>query len=99
MVRTAAKATMMDTYTADIARNAAVLKKLREGGITVSRTPPDVHAALMQAAQRVLQQHAAKDPFYKKVVDSQTQFAREMQPWWGEVLRIYQDLARDAIIK
>lgn len=99
IVRTAAKATMMDTYTADIARNAAVLKKLRAGGVTVSRTPPDVHAALMQAAQRVLKQHADKDPFYKKVVDSQTQFARDMQPWWGEVLRMYHDLAKDAVIK
>ncbi|MEX2240972.1 MAG: TRAP transporter substrate-binding protein [Burkholderiales bacterium] len=99
MVRTAAKATMMDTYTADIARNAAELRKLRAGGVTVSPTPPDVHAALMQAAQRVLQKHSAKDPFYKKVVDSQTEFARAMQPWWGQVLRIYQDLSNDAVIK
>lgn len=99
MIRTAGKATMMDTYTADIARNAAVLKKLRADGITVSPTPPDVHAALMQAAQRVLQQHSQKDPFFKKVVDSQAQFARAAQPWWGEVLRIYHDLAKDAVIK
>jgi hypothetical protein len=33
------------------------------------------------------------------VVDSQTQFARAMQPWWGEVLRIYQNLSNDAVIK
>ncbi|HUE46320.1 MAG TPA: TRAP transporter substrate-binding protein [Aestuariivirgaceae bacterium] len=99
MVRTAAKATMIDTFTADIARNAAVLKKLRAEGITVSATPPDVHAALMQAAQKVLERHAQKDPFYKKVVDSQIEFARAVQPWWGEVLRIYQDLSNDAVIR
>ena len=99
MVRSAAKATMIDTYTADITRNAAVLKQLRAEGINISRTPPDVHAALMQAAQRVLERHAEKDAFYRKVVDSQTEFAREIQPWWGEVLRIYQDLANDAVIR
>jgi len=99
MVRTAGKATMIETYTADIARNAAMLKKLRDGGVTVWRTPPDVHAALMQAAQRVLQQYSEKDPFYKKVVDSQVQFARSVQPYWGEVLRMYQNLSNDAVIK
>jgi TRAP-type mannitol/chloroaromatic compound transport system substrate-binding protein len=99
MVRTAAKATMIDTFSADIARNAAVLKKLRQDGITVSATPPDVHAALMQAAQRVLEKHSQKDPFYKKVVDSQVQFAREVAPWWGEVLRIYHNLSNDAVIR
>lgn len=99
MVRSAARATMIDTYTADIARNSAVLKKLRAQGINVSATPKDVHAALMEAAQRVLERHAKEDAFYRKVVDSQVEFARTVQPWWGEVLRIYQDLADNAVIK
>jgi TRAP-type mannitol/chloroaromatic compound transport system substrate-binding protein len=90
---------MIETYTADIARNAAALKKLRDGGITISRTPPEVHAALMQAAQRVLQNYSEKDPFYKKVVDSQIEFARSVRPYWGEVLRMYQNLSNDAVIK
>jgi TRAP-type mannitol/chloroaromatic compound transport system substrate-binding protein len=99
MIRTAGKATMMDTFSADIARNSAAVKKLRESGITVSPTPPDVHAALMQAAQKVLEQHSQKDPFFKKVVDSQVAFARTVVPWWGEVLRIYHSLSNDAVIR
>jgi TRAP-type mannitol/chloroaromatic compound transport system substrate-binding protein len=99
MVRAAGKAAMIETYTADIARNAATVKKLRDGGITIWRTPPDIHAALMQAAQRVLQKHSEKDPFYKKVVDSQVEFARTVQSYWGEVLRMYQNLSNDAVIK
>lgn len=100
MIRTAAQATIMDTFNNDIVRNAKAIKTLQEKhGITVSATPPDIHAALMEAAGKVLKRHSDENAFFKKVVDSQQDFARTVAPWWGQVLRIYDGLAEDAVIR
>jgi TRAP-type mannitol/chloroaromatic compound transport system substrate-binding protein len=99
MIRVAAKATMIDTFNADIKRNSLTLQKLRQQGIVVSATPAEVHKALMEAAQRVLERGSRADPFYKKVVDSQMEFARTVAPWWGEVLKMYHDLSSNAVVR
>lgn len=100
MIRTAAKATIIDTYNNDILRNAKALETLRdEHGITISPTPPDVHAALMEAAGKVLDRRSEENEYFRRVVESQSEFARTVSPWWGEVLRMYDGLARDAVIK
>lgn len=100
IVRTAAQATMLETYYNDILRNAQTIKTLKEKhNIIIAPTPPDVHSALMAAAGKVLERRASEDAYYKKVVESQRNFALTVAPWWGEVLKIYHDLARDAVIK
>lgn len=100
IVRTAAMATIVDTFASDIVRNAETIKTLREKhGITVSPTPPDIHAGLMQAAGRVLEKRSREDAFFKRVVESQRNFALTVAPWWGEVLRIYFSLSENAVIR
>lgn len=100
MIRTAALATIVETYSNDILRNAEALNTLRdEHGVTIEPTPPDIHAALMEAAGRVLERRSAEDAFFREVVDSQSEFARTTQPWWGEVLRMYEGLSENAVIK
>jgi TRAP-type mannitol/chloroaromatic compound transport system substrate-binding protein len=100
MIRTAAKATIVDTYNNDIMRNAEALETLRdEHDITIKPTPDDIHAALMQAAGRVLDRRSEENEFFRRVVESQSEFAKTTAPWWGEVLRMYDSLAEDAVIK
>ena len=93
VVRVAARATIIDTYVADIARNAAAIETLRtEHGVTVAPTPPDIHNALMEAGGAVLEKGSAENAFFKKVVEHQEAFAEKIRPSWGEVLKIYGDL-------
>lgn len=93
MVRTASRATIIDTFVADIARNADAIKTLEtEHGVTVRPTPTDVHAELMAAAGRVLEKNSADNEFFKRVVTSQEEFADKTKGSWGEVLKIYGDL-------
>ncbi len=100
IVRTAAQATLIETFNNDILRNSEMLKKLQtEHRITVGTTPPDIHAELMKAAQRVLARRSAENPFFKKVVDQQMEYARKVAPWWGKVLGIYHNLQADAVIR
>lgn len=99
MVQTAAQATIIETFNNDISRNSAMLKKLKDGGTIIGTTPPDIHAAMMKAADRVLKKHSEKNPYFKKVVEHQTAYARTVVPWWGRVLRVYDKLAEDALIQ
>lgn len=96
IVRVAARATLMDTYMADIARNVAAIETLRtEHGVTVAPTPADIHNALMEAGGVVLANGAAENEFFKRVIEHQEAFAEKVQPSWGEVLKIYGDLEVD----
>lgn len=100
MIRVAAQATIIETFNNDILRNAKALKTLRERyGIVVSPTPPDIHAALMKAGAKVLERRSTENPFFKRVVDSQRDFALTVAPWWGQVLRMYFRLSEDAVIR
>ena len=100
MVRTAGKATLIETFNNDILRNARTVKTLREKhGITIAPTPHDINVELMKAAGRVLERRSAENPFFKKVVDSQREFALTVAPWWGQILRMYFRLSEDAVIR
>lgn len=99
MIRSAAAATILETYTADIARNAEMIRRFQnEFGIEVAPTPADINAALVAAGERVIQRHSAESEVYKTIVDSQIAFAQSVKPSWGEVLRAYDSLSENALI-
>jgi TRAP-type mannitol/chloroaromatic compound transport system substrate-binding protein len=61
------------TYTRD---NAKGLIELREKHkVNISRTPNDVLTKQLETWDKIREREAAKDPFFKKVVDSQKQWA------------------------
>lgn len=100
MIRTAAQATLLETYVQDIARNSEMIQRLEEEyGITVEATPADINVALLAAGDRVLARHSEDSEYFERVLDSQREFALKVAPWWGEVLRTYDGLAEDALIK
>lgn len=61
-------------------RSARTLGDLQRLGVQVHRTPDDLLRQFLEAGQKVMEREAAKDPFFKKVLDSQRQYASLMVP-------------------
>ena len=100
MIRTAAQATILETYTQDIHRNSLMIREFEEEhGIDVRATPPEINTALLQAGERVLAARSEESEFFDRVLQSQREYALQVAPWWGEVLRTYYNLSEDALIK
>jgi TRAP-type mannitol/chloroaromatic compound transport system substrate-binding protein len=55
--------------------NSKGLQQLREAKVNVSRTPDDVLRKQLETWDKIREDNAAKDPFFKKVVESQKQWA------------------------
>jgi TRAP-type mannitol/chloroaromatic compound transport system substrate-binding protein len=100
IVRTAAMASMMETYTFNVARNAQAIVKLRnEFKVQIHDTPKDFYPEFVRATQVVLDRYSAKDPFFKQVLDSQKQFAVVVVPYWTKILDLYSGLGNAALQK
>jgi len=98
IVRTAAMASMMETYTYNVYRNAAAVKKLRdEFKVTIHDTPRDFYPEFVRATNVVLERYAAKDAFFKQVLDSQRDFAKTVVPYWTKILDLYSGLGNAAL--
>ncbi|MBX9904258.1 MAG: TRAP transporter substrate-binding protein [Burkholderiales bacterium] len=98
IVRTAAMASMTETYTYNVYRNALAVKKLRdEFKVTIHDTPRDFFPAFVQATTVVLERYAAKDAFFKEVLDSQRTFAKTVVPYWTKILDLYSNLGNAAL--
>jgi TRAP-type mannitol/chloroaromatic compound transport system substrate-binding protein len=98
IIRGAAMASMTETYTYNVYKNALAVKLLREKhGVAIHDTPKDIYAAFMKATNTVLNRYAAKDPFFKQVLDSQRQFAQVVVPYWTKILDLYTGLGNTAL--
>lgn len=61
--------------------NADALVELREKhGVKIERTPPDILQKTMAAWDQIAKEESAKNPFFKKVYDSQRAFAAKVVP-------------------
>jgi TRAP-type mannitol/chloroaromatic compound transport system substrate-binding protein len=57
------------------------MKELQEKhGVQILRTPPDILIAFLKEWDKVLAEESAKNPFFKKVIDSQRQYASVVVP-------------------
>ncbi|WP_191058810.1 type 2 periplasmic-binding domain-containing protein [Geminicoccus harenae] len=98
MFRTAALASMAETYAFNVARNAQAIVKLRdEFGVQIHDTPPDFFPEFVRATNIVLDRHAAEDPFFKEVLESQRSFAKVAAPYWTKILDLYSNLGNAAL--
>jgi TRAP-type mannitol/chloroaromatic compound transport system substrate-binding protein len=60
---------------------AEAMKELQEKhGVQILRTPPDILIAFLKTWDEVLAEESAKNPFFKKVIDSQRQYASVVVP-------------------
>ena len=98
IMRTAAMASMTETYTYNVYRNAQAIIKLRDQfKVTIHDTPRDFYPEFVRATNVVLDRYAQKDPFFKEVLDSQRNFAKIVVPYWTKILDLYSNLGNAAL--
>lgn len=82
MIEICSRATVLETFYRLIEDNGKLLKKATEEyGVIVHDVPADIFAAYMKAADEVLEKYTS-DPFFKKVLDSQREYADLIRPYW-----------------
>jgi TRAP-type mannitol/chloroaromatic compound transport system substrate-binding protein len=77
-----------------------MVPKLREKhGVQILDTPKEFYPEFVKATNIVLDRYAAKDPFFKEVLDSQREFAKTVVPYWTKILDLYSELGNSALKK
>jgi TRAP-type mannitol/chloroaromatic compound transport system substrate-binding protein len=93
VVETAAMASMTDTYTYNVRRNAeAIVRMKNDFKVTVHDTPKDIFPAFIKSTNNIYDREAAKNPFFKEVLDSQRAFAKAVVPYWNKIVGLYYNL-------
>ncbi len=93
VIQMGAMASIADTWNFNIQRNAAALKTLMEKHkVEVHDTPEEFYGEYLRACNKVLDKNSARDPFFKKVLESQQQFADLVAPYWTKSLQLYRVL-------
>lgn len=100
ILEAASMASIGETYTFNVWRNAQAIVELREKfGVEIRDTPKDFFPQFVKATNVVLDRYAAKDAFFKEVLDSQRQFAKTAVPYWTKILDLYSGLGNAALQK
>jgi TRAP-type mannitol/chloroaromatic compound transport system substrate-binding protein len=100
IVRVAAMATIAETYSFNVWRNAQAIVELREKhGVQIHDTPAAFFPEFLRATNIVLDRYAGRDAFFKEVLDSQRNFAKTVVPYWTKILDLYSQLGNSALKK
>lgn len=100
ILEAASMASIGETYTFNVWRNAQAIVELREKhGVTIHDTPKEFFPEFVKATNTVLDRYAAKDAFFKEVLDSQRTFAKTVVPYWTKILDLYSGLGNAALAK
>lgn len=93
IIEAAVDATIAETYTFNVHRNAVALEKLKkEHGVTIHDTPKEFFTAFQKATAVVYDREAGKNPFFKEVLESQRKFARTAVPYWTKINGLYYNI-------
>jgi TRAP-type mannitol/chloroaromatic compound transport system substrate-binding protein len=80
-IRSATSETFLRWWAKWQKQNADAIEEMRtKHGTQILRTPPDVLTAFLKAWTEVANEEAAKNPFFKKVLDSQYAYASKVVP-------------------
>jgi TRAP-type mannitol/chloroaromatic compound transport system substrate-binding protein len=81
MIKSVAAETFLIWWAKWQKQNAEALKELREKhGVQVLRTPPDILIEFLRTWDRLAKEEAAKNPFFKKTMESQRAYASVVVP-------------------
>jgi TRAP-type mannitol/chloroaromatic compound transport system substrate-binding protein len=93
IVETAAMASMTDTYTYNVYRNAAAVHKLRtEFKVEIHDTPKDIFPAFIKATNTIYDREAQKNALFKEILESQRAFAKVVVPYWTKINGLYYNM-------
>ena len=81
LIETACTAATLETLALSEAVQGAVIAALPESGVTAIRLPDDVLRELEQISEKVLDENAANDPMFAKILVSQRRFLEEYDYW------------------
>ena len=97
VIEGAVMATIAETYTFNVHRNAAALAKLQsEYKVTVHDTPNEFFSEFMKATNVVYDREAGRNPLFKEVLESQRAFARLVVPYWTKINGLYYKLGAES---
>jgi len=98
VIETAVMATIAETYTYNVHKNAAALQKLMtEHKVVVQDTPKEFFTAFMKATNVVYDREAERNPLFKEVLQSQRAFAKTVVPYWTKINGLYYQMGVEAI--
>jgi TRAP-type mannitol/chloroaromatic compound transport system substrate-binding protein len=97
IIRVAVMANAAETFNADVYDNALALHELQDKyHVHVEDTPADYYPKFITAEKKVTEKYAAANPFFKKVLDSQIEFAKTIYPYRERVLELYYNMLKTA---
>ncbi len=97
IIRVAVMANIAETFNADIYNNAIALHQFEDKDhVHVLDTPADYYPKFIAAEKKVTAQYAAKNPFFKKVLESQIDFAKTVYPYRKRILELYYNMVKTA---
>ena len=100
VVEAAVMATIAETYTYNVHRNAVALQKLvQDHKVVVQDTPKEVFTAFLKATNVVYDREAERNPLFKEVLQSQRAFAKTVVPYWTKINGLYYNLGAEAVKK
>jgi TRAP-type mannitol/chloroaromatic compound transport system substrate-binding protein len=76
LVRITATETYVRWWLQHVKNNSAGLGELREKKVNLTRTPDEVLVKQLETWDKIREENAAKDPFFKKVMESQKAYAQ-----------------------
>jgi len=80
-IRSAATETFLRWWVKWQKQNAEAIEEMRtKHGTVILRTPPDILIAFLKAWDEIAAEESAKNPFFKKVLDSQRAYAAKVVP-------------------
>ena len=97
IIRVAVMANAMETINASLYDNAVALKELQDKyQVHVEDTPADYYPKFIAQEKKVTEKYAAANPFFKKVLDSQVAFAKQVYPYHERILELYYNMVKTA---
>ena len=89
IVREAARAVTVESWTHCIMEDAKALKKFEESGTKIIKLSPQFIQELKKLADETYKEKAQKDPFFAKVYNSQQNMLKEYRFWEGLMVPKY----------
>jgi len=100
IVEAATTKSILDGILYFVEENAKALQILtKEKGVKLFDAPPGYSDAFIKSSKKILAQFEAKDPFFKKVLDSQRSYAKLVVPFTKETNKLGQLIAGAAETK
>ncbi len=97
IIRVAVMANVAETLNANIYDNSMALKQFVEkDGVHVETTPADYYPKFIASERKITAQYAKDNAFFKKVLDSQTEFAKTVYPYRVRILELYYNMLKTA---